>query len=274
MSLRKRLADGELTISTMVSEVRNPNLARMLATARLDSMIIDMEHGTFGWPDMSAIIAVARGAGLFPVVRIPEIRRETVLKPLDAGAAGLLVPMVNTVEEAQEVIRLVKYPPAGMRGTALRRGHSDYRAVSAEEYLGRVNEEVAVLLQIESTSALEIVDDLARIDGVDALFVGPFDLSVDMGMPGKVWDPQIRKAFSSVIAAGKRNGIATGIQVSDVGQARELVSEGMRYLSFSSDVNMLIDYAARSAEAIRAELDGLPHADGPAQEGGLSSTDR
>lgn len=101
MSLRKRLITGELTLSTVISEVRNPNLARMLATAGLDSMIIDMEHGTFGWPDMSVLIAVARGCGLAPVVRIPEIRREAILKPLDAGAAGILVPMVNSVEEAR-----------------------------------------------------------------------------------------------------------------------------------------------------------------------------
>lgn len=253
MSLKRRLAAGELTISTMVSEVRNPNLARMLATAGLDSMIVDMEHGTFGWPDMAAMIAVARGAGLAPVVRIPEIRRETVLKPLDAGAAGILVPMVNSVEEAREVVRLAKYPPAGARGTALRRGHSDYRSVSAEGYLRSANEEVAVLVQIETTTALGLADDLARVDGVDALFVGPFDLSVDMGIPGRVWEPPIRDAYSKVVAAAGRNGVASGIQLFDVDQARELVGEGVRYLSFSSDVNMLVDHAAGAAKTIREE---------------------
>jgi 4-hydroxy-2-oxoheptanedioate aldolase len=254
VSLRKRLATGDLTLSTMVSEVRNPNLARMLATAGLDFMIIDMEHGTFGWPDMSALIAVARGYGLAPVVRIPEIRRETILKPLDAGAAGILVPMVNSVEEAEEVVRLVKYPPAGIRGTALRRGHSDYRSVSAEEYLRMANEEVAILLQVETTRALERVDELARVDGVDALFIGPFDLSVDMGIPGRVWDPLIREAYSKVIAAGQRNDVAVAIQLFDVDQAGELIREGVRYLSFSSDVNMLIDYVAGAAKTIREEV--------------------
>lgn len=260
MSLKSRLASGELTISTMISEVRNPNLARMLATAGLDSMIIDMEHGTFGWPDMSAMIAVARGAGVAPVVRIPEIRRETVLKPLDAGAAGLLVPMVNSEEEAREVVRWVKYPPVGSRGIALRRGHSDYRPVSAEEYLRQADDEVAILLQIETTEALERVDELASIEEVDALFVGPFDLSVDMGIPGKVWDPKIREAFSKVIAAGKRHGVATGIQVFDAGQAEELIEEGVSYLSFSSDVNLLIDPLSRTAESLRAGVERTDHA--------------
>ncbi|TCJ19984.1 hypothetical protein E0L93_03285 [Rubrobacter taiwanensis] len=256
MSLKQRLAGGELSISTMVSEVKNPNLARMFATAGLDSMIIDMEHGTFDWSDMSAMIAVARGAGLAPVVRIPEIRREAVLKPLDAGAAGLLVPMVNSVEKAREVIRLAKYPPAGVRGTALRRGHSDYRQVSAGEYLRRVNEEVALLLQIETRQSLKQVDEMMQLDGVDAIFIGPFDLSVDMGIPGQVWNPDIRAVFSRVIESGKRHNVATGIQVFSMEQAKELVKEGVRYLSFSSDVNMLVDQAAAAAAVIRAELDG------------------
>lgn len=113
---------------------------------------------------------------------------------------------------------------------------------------------MAILLQVETTRALECVDELARVDGVDALFIGPFDLSVDMGIPGKVWDPSIREAYSKVIAAGQRNDVAVAIQLFDVAQAGELVREGVRYLSFSSDVNMLIDYVARSAKTIREEL--------------------
>lgn len=256
MSLRHRLAAGELTISTMISEVRNPNIARMLGTAGLDSMIIDMEHGTFGWPDMSAIIAVARGVGIEPVVRIPEIRRETVLKPLDAGAAGILVPMVNSQDEAKELVRWVKYPPIGFRGLALRRGHSDYRPVAAGEYLRQANDEVAILLQIETTLAIERIDELASIEEVDAIFVGPFDLSVDMGIPGKVGEPEISQAISQVIAAGKRHGVAVGIQVSDADRARELVREGIRYLSFSGDVDLLIDHLSRTAKSLRLGMEG------------------
>ncbi|WP_307335925.1 HpcH/HpaI aldolase family protein [Caldalkalibacillus uzonensis] len=252
--LKKRLAIDELILSTMISEVRNPNLARMLATAGLDSIIIDMEHGTFSWPEMSAMITVAKGAGVAPVVRIPEIRRETILKPLDAGAAGILVPMVNSVEEAKEVIQHVKYPPDGKRGAALRRGHSDYRAVSAADYMKQANEEIAVLLQVETMEAVHCAPELAQVEGVDALFIGPFDLSVDMGIPGKIWDKSLRQIYSDIISACKQRGVAVGIQSFDIEQARELVNLGVRYLSFSSDVNMLVDQTASAVKQIHQKF--------------------
>lgn len=251
VSLKKRLADGELVLSTMISEIRNPALGRMLATAGLDSMIIDMEHGTFGWPEMAATISVARASGMAPIVRVPETRRETILKPLDAGASGILVPMVNSAEDAREAVRLAKYPPAGVRGVALRRGHSDYRAVSADGYLGQANEEVAVLVQIETLEAVERVEEISGVEGIDVVFVGPFDLSVDMGIPSKINDPEIREVFSRVMAAAKGNGIAMGIQLFDSAQARELIEEGVRYLSFGSDINSIVDTAARNVKDIR-----------------------
>lgn len=251
-SLKKRLADDELVLSTMISEIRNPALGRMLATAGLDSMIIDMEHGTFGWPEMAATIAVSRASGMVPIVRVPETRREAILKPLDAGAAGILVPMVNSAEEAREAVRLAKYPPLGVRGVALRRGHSDYRPVSAADYLQQANEEVAVLVQIETREAVERIDEIAGIEGVDAVFVGPFDLSVDMGIPGKVNDPLIRETFSKVIASAKRNGIASGIQLFDSSLVQELMDEGVRYLSLGSDINSIVDTAARSVKDARS----------------------
>jgi 2-keto-3-deoxy-L-rhamnonate aldolase RhmA len=250
-SLKKRLADGELVLSSMISEMRNPALGRMLATAGLDSMIIDMEHGMFGYADMAAMVSVARGSGMEPVVRVPETRRETILKPLDAGASGILVPMVNSAEEAREAVRLAKYPPAGVRGVALRRGHSDYRAVAADGYLGQANEEIAVLVQIETQEAVDRVEEISGVEGVDAVFVGPFDLSVDMGIPGKINDPRIREAFSGVMAAAKGAGITMGIQLFDPDQARELIEEGVRYLSFGSDVNSIIDTAARNIKDLR-----------------------
>lgn len=128
MTLRHKLNGNQAALGTMVSELRNPNSAVMLSTAGLDFFIIDMEHGTFDYSDMAALITAARGKGIDPAVRVPEIRRESVLKPLDAGATTLVVPQVEEVKEAEEVLRYALYPDRGHRGVALRRAHSDYAA--------------------------------------------------------------------------------------------------------------------------------------------------
>ncbi|MDX1285110.1 MAG: aldolase/citrate lyase family protein, partial [Draconibacterium sp.] len=124
--IKKRLQKGELVLGTIISEVRNPNLAYMLVQCGFEFFIIDNEHGTYSFETIANMIAAAKGAGISVIVRIPEITRENVLKPLDSGASGLLVPMVNTAEEAREVIRHAKYAPLGNRGVALRRPHNDY----------------------------------------------------------------------------------------------------------------------------------------------------
>jgi hypothetical protein len=119
-------------------------------------------------------------------VRIPEIRRETILKPLDSGAAGLLVPQVNTAEQAKEVIQYAKYPTAGNRGVALRRAANMYARLDAAAYLQKANEDTFIAVQAESEQAIENIDAITAVDGVDCVFVGPFDLSVSLGIPGQV----------------------------------------------------------------------------------------
>jgi 2-keto-3-deoxy-L-rhamnonate aldolase RhmA len=158
----------------MISEVRNPNLAYMLAQSGFEFFIIDNEHGGYSPETISSMIAACRGAGIAPIVRIPEIRRETILKPLDSGATGLLVPVVEAAEQVKEVIRHAKYPPAGNRGVALRRAHSLYGKPEAGPYLQQANEETVIAIQIENPSALRNLDEIATVPGVDALFVGPW----------------------------------------------------------------------------------------------------
>ena len=117
-SFKQRLRDGDLLVGTLISEIRNPNVMYMLAQSGFDFVIIDCEHGAYSPETVSDLIAAARGAGVPAIVRICEIRRETILKPLDSGAAGLLVPQVNTVEQAREVVFHAKYPAEGNRGVA------------------------------------------------------------------------------------------------------------------------------------------------------------
>ena len=246
LDLKAKLKEGAPAIGTMISEIRNPNLAYMLAQCGFDFFIIDNEHGSYSPETISNLVAGARGAGISTVVRIPEIRRETILKPLDCGAAGLLVPCVNTAEQAEEIITHAKYPPLGNRGVALRRPHSLYGRPKAGEYLGQANEATFIAVQAESPEAIENLEKIASTPGIDAIFVGPSDLSVGLGIPGQVTHPKEVEAIEKVVAVCQKHRIVPGIHMSELETLKEWLQKGMRFVTFSSDVDMLAKGATES----------------------------
>ncbi|GAA3726939.1 2-keto-3-deoxy-L-rhamnonate aldolase RhmA [Spinactinospora alkalitolerans] len=254
MSFHQRLKRGEKVLGTMISEISNPNTAVMLATAGLDFFLIDMEHGTLDYSDMAGLITAGRGWNVTPAVRIPEIRRETVLKPLDAGASVLVVPQVEEVAEVEEVVSHAMYPHRGRRGVALRRPHSAYAKYPAMEYMEGADKETLVLVQIETRRGLENVERLAEVEGLGGFFIGPFDLSVDMGLPGEVGHPDLREAFRRVIAAAHKHGRVAAIHVFDPRMAIELMDDGINMCSVSSDINMLVDQATDNVRIMRESI--------------------
>ena len=254
--LKQRLAQGEMVVGTFVAEVRNPNLAYMLAHSGFDFFILDNEHGAFSVETVSAMIAGARGAGIDVVVRVPEIRREAILKPLDLGAAGLLIPMVDQPSQAEEVMAHAKYPPRGKRGVGLRRAHSLYKNVDAAEYLEKANAETFIAVQAETAEAVENAAAIAAVDGVDAIFVGPMDLSVSLGLPGRVGDPVMVNAMEQVVAACQKEGVAPGLLSFDPAGATAWIKKGMRFIAYSSDINLLADGASAALGEIKQGAGG------------------
>ncbi len=250
-NLKDLLKKGDLLIGTMVSELRNPNIVYMLEQSGYDFFIIDNEHGAYSPETVSDLIAAARGADIAPVVRIPEIRRETILKPLDSGAAGLLVPQVNTAEQAREIIGHAKYPPEGNRGVALRRAHSMYQRVNPADYLPKANLDTFIAVQAETTASIENLDAIASVPGIDAVFVGPFDLSVSLGIPGQVNHAREVQAIDKILEVCRRRNLITGIQLFDVSGIKSWVEKGMRFVCYSSDVGLLADAAVSALAEIR-----------------------
>ena len=242
--LKLRLKKGDLVVGTMISEIRNPNLAYMLARCGFDFFIIDNEHGSYSPETISNLIAAARGAGVLTVVRIPEIRRETILKPLDCGAAGLLVPQVNTAQQAKEIMVHAKYPPLGNRGVALSRPHSLYARPKAGEYLAQANEATFIAVQAESPEAIGNLKSIATTPGVDAIYVGPSDLSVSLGIPGEISHPDEVNAINRVVDVCQKHAIAPGIHMSNLEMLKAWIEKGMRFVTFSSDVDLLSGAAA------------------------------
>jgi 2-keto-3-deoxy-L-rhamnonate aldolase RhmA len=200
------------------------------------------------------MIAAARGAGVLTIVRIPEIRRETILKPLDCGAAGLLVPQVNTAHQAKEIMTHAKYPPMGNRGVALSRAHSLYTRPKADQYLAQANEATFIAVQAESPEAVSNLESIAATPGVDAVFVGPADLSVSLGIPGQTTHPDEIKAIDRVVAVCQAQGITPGIHMSNPEMLGAWIKKGMRFVTFSSDVDLLARAAADSLVQLKETI--------------------
>lgn len=251
-SLKTKLKNGELVVGTMISEVHNPNLAYMLAQCGFDYFIIDNEHGTYSSESVTNMIAAARGANISVIVRIPEITRENIMKPLDSGAAGLLVPQVDTAEQAQEIIRHAKYQPDGSRGVGLRRAHSLYKRVKAVDYLKQANENTFIAVQAETTESIQNLEQIVAVPGIDAVFVGPFDLSVSLGIPGEVTHPKEIEAIDKVVAVCQRNQIISGILMFDLDALKPWLEKGMRLIAYSSDISMLADAAAKAVSELKS----------------------
>ncbi|MDL2229557.1 hypothetical protein LJC14_04825 [Treponema sp. OttesenSCG-928-L16] len=250
LTMKERLKNGEQLIGTMVSELRIPGVIRMLDTAGLDFVILDAEHGPFNYESLADMAAVAGALNISCLTRVPEISRETIMKPLDMGMDGIVVPQVESAEQAEQIIEYAKYPPMGKRGVALRRGHSAYAPYPAAEYLLRANEKTLIAVQIESPDAVARTEEIISVPGIDIAFVGPFDLSVAMGIPGDIGNEKLDCAIHAVIDTCKKKGIAAGLMQFSIESARKWLAAGIGFMVYSSDVNMITDQARSNVLAL------------------------
>jgi len=250
--VKKALKEGKVVIGTMVSEVRSPGIAQMLATAGFDFMVIDLEHSGFSIQTMADLILGARAAGITSIVRVPSKKGHHLLsRPLDVGAQGLLVPQVETKEEVVEIIKATKYYPLGQRGMALRRIHSDFVRKDALEITRSANEQTLIILQIESKKAIDGLDELLSVEGVDAALIGPNDLSQSLGIPGQTTHPKEIEYIGKMVNICKEHNVPSGIHLGSVEALKKWINEGMRLIMVSSDINMIVETAARLVRELR-----------------------
>ncbi len=252
--IKRALKEEKVVLGSFVSEIWSPTISWMYATAGFDFMFIDMEHGSFNMETVAAMIMAARGGGIAPIVRVPSNDRASVMRPLDAGADGLLVPMVETREYAEQLIRFSKYPPLGQRGVALRRAHSAYRPLPAAPYLQRANEETLIVAQIETQLSVDNLETILDLGSIDVAFVGPADLSTSMGHPGQASHPEVVQAIERVLEVSRGHGVAPGIHLTEVHSVKEWARRGMRFISYSGDLAFIVDSAARDLAQIREGL--------------------
>jgi 4-hydroxy-2-oxoheptanedioate aldolase len=255
--LRARLAAGEATVGTFVGAA-SPVTAEACAAAGVDWLLLDLEHGTGGEEQVRDVVPAAGAYGVPTLVRVESGARIRIGRVLDLGAAGVMLPRMDTAAEVAEAVRHLRYPPAGDRGVATYNRACRFGLDPGA--LARADAGVLGVVQVESASAVAEVERIAAIDGVDVLFVGPQDLSFNLGVPFALDSPTYLAALERVRGAAERHGKACGLLVGDGAAAAARHAEGWRFVAIGSDATLL-------ATAVAAEV-GRARPSTPAARGG------
>jgi 4-hydroxy-2-oxoheptanedioate aldolase len=248
--LKRRLQAGRVVVGVMISEVRSPNIVVMMAEAGFEFIVIDTEHSSIDLGVVGDIILAGRGTDCTVMVRPPAKERILMSRPLDVGAEGLLVPLIDTREEAEAVIAATKYHPLGRRGLASRRAFSNYSTRPITDIVAEANAETLIAVQVETARAVANVEEIVSVPGIDVAFVGPNDLSQSMGVPGQYDHPEVEAAINRVIVTCQRSGVAPGIYAGNTDFARRWIDAGMRFIIYLSDVNLLVDGGAAALKRL------------------------
>ena len=250
-SLKALLARKNGSIGSWVT-LGHPAVAEIMAGAGFDWLVIDMEHSAITFHQAQQLIQVIELSGVPPLVRVGENNPNLIKRAMDCGAHGVIVPMVNTKAEALQAVRSVKYPPVGSRGVGLARAQG--YGMSFEPYRDWAAKESVVIVQIEHIDAVRNLEDILDVPGLDAIFVGPYDLSGSMGKPGEFHDPDVEAAISRTLKLATQRGISAGFHViaPEVEALRGRSSQGYRFLAFSLDTLFL----ARSCAGLLSQARG------------------
>ena len=250
------LAAGNVAVGHMLMEFATHGVAQMLATADLDFVLIDTEHSPFTSQDVARLVAWFQATEIAPIVRVPQVQYHFIARCLDAGALGVMVPNVKTGAQAQEIVSCVKYAPLGDRGVALGGALTGYQNVTPAEFLAESNRNTTIICQIESEEGLKNLEAIASTPGVDCLWVGHFDLTNSMGIPGQFQSQRFLDAMAQVVAVARKYGLAAGIQPGSPEQAQQWMEMGYNMISYSADHALYRAALVQGAAALRKSARG------------------
>lgn len=251
-SLKEMARTKQPKFGHFVAEFATPGIGHILKSAGCDFVLFDLEHSGFGFETVKSAMRYFEAANLPAIVRVPSREYHHIARALDMGAEGLMLPMVSNVEEVRHIIDSMKYHPLGKRGVALQIAHDRYRPGPVADKFVAANKRTTLFCQIETAEGVKNAEKMAAIDGVDCLWVGHFDLSVSLGVPGQFDHPTFRKAIETTIAATKKHGKALGRLVPTVEQGLEIYGQGFDFVCYSGDIWVLHDALASAIGKLRA----------------------
>ena len=238
-AIKKDVLAGKTVAGAMIFEFFSPGMSAILANAGCRFVLYDMEHTGLGFETLKWLFSGCRGLPIEPMVRVPRGEYTWLARALDLGARGVMIPMVESPEQARSIVQACRYPPIGRRGAAFGFAQCDYLGGDVGEKIRRYNERTMVIAQIETERGLEQVDEIAAVDGIDVLWVGHFDLSNFMGIPGRFDDPRFDAAMRKVADVARRHGKAAGFMATDaawIARAREM---GYTMIAGGTDTGLL-----------------------------------
>jgi 2-keto-3-deoxy-L-rhamnonate aldolase RhmA len=250
---KRRLKEGKIAIGMGLRLARSVDIATIGKTCGYDWLFIDMEHNSMDVDTAAQIAMAALPVGISPIVRVPGKEHHHASRVLDAGAQGIVVPHVDSVEEAERAVAYCKYPPQGHRSAMGALPQFAYESVPVGVATRAANEETLVVVMLETPDAIAKVDEIAAVEGLDVILIGTNDLCAEMGIPGQFGDPRVEDAYRKVVAACNRNGIHPGMGgVYDPKLMEKYIGYGMRFILSGGDVSFLMAGARQRADFLHS----------------------
>jgi 2-keto-3-deoxy-L-rhamnonate aldolase RhmA len=255
--VKTKIMAGGSSFGVMLFEFFTPGIAQICKAAGAEYVLYDMEHTAISTETLRQQFALCRGLGIAPFVRVPATEYDFIARMLDVGAMGIMVPMVDTAEQAAFIAACCKYPPVGRRGAAFGVGHDDYLPGSPLDKMKAANERTLVICQIETAKGAENCDAIAATPGVDVLWVGHFDLTNFMGIPTQFQNPRFLKALDDVVAACERHGKVPAFMAADQNWMKEYLAKGFRLMAYGVDSAIFQTALAQGIDFMRKESESL-----------------
>ncbi len=237
--LKKALEEGK-TVFGPFCKMLDPAVVELAALAGFDFVIIDMEHGPYSIETVQQMVRAAEARGITAVVRVKENNETSILRVLDIGAKCIQVPQISTAEDARKVVKSALFHPNGERGMCRYVRAGDYTAIDKAEHFGRSNESILTIIHIEGVGGLENLPTILTYDGIDVIFLGPYDLSQSCGVPGQVHHEKVVKHMEVAVALARKSGKVVGTFVETVEDARKWEKIGVQYIAYSVDTGIFL----------------------------------
>lgn len=250
-AIKATLQTGGTVLGTCVTDCFNPEIVVAIQAAGLDFFFIDSEHARTSFDDVQSFVRVAKSTGVVPLVRVPQPEYFFLARMLDVGAMGIINPRTESIDEVRDIVSAMKFPPRGRRGYGLRSIVTDLDFQGAAAEMESANRESMVIIQMETQACVDAIEEIVAVEGVDATMIGPFDLSVSLGIPGDFEHPRFWSAFDRMVRACNQVGVAPGVHFGNTKMLRRARDHGARFLVCGTDMSVLLN----GFRAMRAEMD-------------------